>query len=78
MVLKRLIKYIQTHSFTHIHTSDVYQISQKLFISHIMAPHMNIYHDMMSHTLLTCKSHASHTEGAGKQVIIMNYMVFEL
>ena len=42
-----------------------------------MGPHiqdMNIYHDMMSHTLLTYKSHANHNEGAGKQVIIMNYI----
>ena len=35
-----------------------------------MAPHihdMNIYHDMTSHTLLTCKSHiaTNHNEGAG-------------
>ena len=35
---------------------------------------------MMSHALLTCKSHVNHTEGASKQVIIMNHitiMVFE-
>ena len=31
---------------------------------------MNIYHDITSHTLLTC----NHNEGAGKQVIIMNYI----
>ena len=30
------------------------------------------YHDMTSHTLLTCKSHADHNEEAGAQVIIMN------
>ena len=33
-----------------------------------MAPHihdMNIYHDMTSNTLLTCKSHADHNEEAG-------------
>ena len=42
-----------------------------------MAPHihdMNIYHDMTSHTLFTCKSHANHNEEADKQVIIMNSM----
>ena len=37
---------------------------------HITAPHIHymniIYHNMMSHTLLTCKSHANHNEGAGK------------
>ena len=33
---------------------------------------MNIYHDMTSHKLLTCKSYANHNEGAGKQVIVMN------
>ena len=27
---------------------------------------MNIYHDMTSHTLLTCKLHANHNEEAGK------------
>ena len=27
---------------------------------------MNIYHDMMSHSLLTCKSQVNHNEGAGK------------
>ena len=33
------------------------------------SPHihdMNIYHDMTSHTLLTCKSHANYNEEAGK------------
>ena len=45
---------------------------------HITAPHihdMNIYHSMTSqtsYTLLTCKLHATHNEGAGKQVIIIN------
>ena len=36
-----------------------------------MASHihdMNIYHDMTSHTFLTCKSHANHNEEAGKHV----------
>ena len=37
-----------------------------------MAPHthdMNIYHDITSHTLL-----ANHNKGAGKQVMITNYI----
>ena len=46
-----------------------------------MAPHihdMNIYHDVMSHTLLVCKSHANHNEGAGKHAGYNNeqYMIW--
>ena len=51
-------------------------VSRKLFILHITAPYnrnMNIYHDMMSHTLLTCESHANHNKEASKRVIIMNF-----
>ena len=42
-----------------------------------MAPHihyMNIYHDMMSHIFLTCKSHANHTEEASKHTSYNNEM----
>ena len=63
-----------THTHTHVHENAYILCAHisddvKLLISHITAPDihdMNIYHNMTSYTLLTCKSRANHNEEAGK------------
>ena len=58
------------HAYAVLKMSNWYVLVMcimKTFLTHITAPHihdMNIYHDMTSHTLLTCKSHANHNEEA--------------